>query len=478
MPVRPHEDASAAIARAAASWTFEDLAPATVDAAKRGIIDTIGVSLAATGPAGADVAPVRTWLEDLRAPGGVPALGYGWPLTSQDAIFWMGALSHALDYDDYADIVHPSAPVVSAVLPLAQVTAPIDGRRLLVAVAVGQDLVARIALSLRKSLADFGWLPALPGTLGAALGAATVLGLDEVRTRNALGLALHRTSGTMEALTGVGSAYRAVREGFDAQAGAAAAELAKRGMRGDPNSFDGEFGLFPQFFDNDYDRDFFLAGVGQELLGPRITFKPWPCAGHTHLYLTAISEMQQQAPIAYKDIRRVVVIGGSKVLEQQCEPSALRTAPPHSIDAKVSIPFLVGKMLRHGTVKLDDFSAQGLRDQDAIDIANLVEWRLDPAFGRVDEGFGPARVEVLMADGTTRSNRVEQSLGHPQKPLPWSQLVEKFHDCLAVSDARIPMTSAQAVVDLVDDLENVEDVRQVMRHLVSPNSPARSHVER
>lgn len=462
----PHrEDASAAIARAAAQWTFEDLSPAVVDAAKRGILDTIAVSLAATGPSGKDVSPVRSWLEESISPGGVPALGFGWPLTAQDAIFWMGALSHALDYDDYADIVHPSAPVVSAALPLAQAAPAIDGRRLIVAVAVGQDLTIRIALSLGKSLSEYGWLPALPGTLGAAIGSATLLGLDEDQIRSTLGLALHRTAGTMEALTGVGSAYRAVREGFNAQAGAAAAQLAKRGMRGDPNSFDGEFGLFNQFFDGDYDHEWFVAGVGTELLGPRITFKPWPCAGHTHLYLTAISEMMSEAPIRYQDIHRITVVGGGKVLEQQCEPRALRVAPPHSIDAKVSIPFLVGKFLRHGTVKLEDFSAQGLQDQEAIDLASRVEWRQDPAFGRVDEGFGPGQVEIEMVDGSTRSARVEQSLGHPKKPLPWDQLVEKFHDCLEASGVNIRAEDADAVVQLVAELESVEDVRGIMNLL-------------
>jgi 2-methylcitrate dehydratase PrpD len=461
------EDASAAIARAAANLTFEDLSPAVVDAAKRGILDTLAVSLAAIGPAGHDVSPVLDWLAESQVPGGVPTLGWGLPLTTQDAIFWIGALSHALDYDDYADIVHPSAPVVSAVFPLAQAAdTAVDGKSLIVAVAVGQDLIARIALSLNRSLAEFGWLPALPGTLGATLGAARVLGLDEDQTRDALGLGLHRTAGTMEALTGVGSAYRAVREAFNGQSGATAAQLAKRGMRGDPNSFEGEFGLFPQFFNGEFDRDFFLAGVGEDLLGSRITFKPWPCAGHTHLYLTAISEMVAESPIPFGEVRRIVVTGGSHILEQQCEPKSLRVAPPHSIDAKVSIPFLVGKMLRHGTVKLDDFSPRGLADPDATAVANLVEWRRDPAFGRVKEGFGPAQVEITLADGTIRTNRVEQSLGHPLKPLPWDQLVDKFHDCLAASDVEIPDADAKSAVVLLQDLENVRDVREVMSLLV------------
>ena len=96
------DDASAAIARAAAGLGFEQLAPAAVETAKRSILDTLGVCMAATGAA-PEIAPVRTVSQAAVAAGGVPALGYGWPLPKLDAVFWCGALSHALDFDDYAD---------------------------------------------------------------------------------------------------------------------------------------------------------------------------------------------------------------------------------------------------------------------------------------------------------------------------------------------------------------------------------------
>lgn len=459
------QDASALIARAAANLRYEDLSLAVIDAAKRGILDTLGVCLAATGAAREDVDPVRALMEESASGTGIPAMGVGWPLTTRDAIFWMGALSHALDYDDYADIVHPSAPAVSAALPLAQAAGAVDGRRTIVAVVLGQDLVIRIALALGKSVADYGWLPALPGTLGAALTSAKLLGLDEGQIRSSLGLALHRTAGTMQALAEVGSAYRGIREGFNAQSGAIAAQLAARGMRGDDGSFDGAFGLFNQYFQGDYDRDFFVAGLGTDLLGPKITFKPWPSAGHTHLFLTAVADLMADPANRPEDVRRVTVIGGSKILEQQCEPKAQRVAPPHSIDAKVSIPFLVGKMLRHGTVRLEDFSHHGLRDSEAIDIAQLVEWRRDPDFRRGDEGFGPGEVQLEMADGRTPRVRVDFGLGHPHRPLSWDQLVTKFHECLAASAVKIPAKDADQVVATVANLEATADVRVLMYKL-------------
>jgi len=433
------------------------LSPAVIQTAKRSILDTLGVCMAATGAA-PEVGPLRAFTQAEATQSGVPALGFGWPLPTLDAVFWLGALSHALDYDDYADIVHPSAPVVSAILPLAQSRPPIDGRTAITAVALGQDIIIRLTLAIGRSVADYGWLPSLPGAIGAALASSKIMGLGEEQTRDAIGLALHQTSGTMQALAETGSAFRGIREGFNARAGAQSALLASFGMHGDDGSLEGSFGLFAQFFEGDYDRDFLLRGLGRELLGPMITFKPWPSAGHTHLYLTALQALLADPSVRTDDVKRIRIAGGSEILRQQCEPRAERVAPGQSIDAKVSIPFLIGKFMQRGTVKITDFLPDGLRDPEAIAFAERVEWRIDPSLARDGEGFGPGRVELELSDGRTVATQVAHGLGHPETPLSWEQIVTKFHDCLGVSAVAVSSAAADEVIAATANLESVTDV--------------------
>jgi 2-methylcitrate dehydratase PrpD len=285
-----------------------------------------------------------------------------------------------------------------------------------------------------------------------------VLGLGEDETRNAIGLALHQTGATMQALTETGSAYRAVREGFNARAGALAAQLASLGMPGDQGSLEGRFGLFAQFFDSDYDRDFLLRGLGSDLLGPMITYKPWPSAGHTHLYVTALDELLNDPSVRPEDVTRIRIAGGSEILRQQCEPRDERVAPGKSIDAKVSIPFLLGKYLRRRTIKITDFlsDSDGLEDAEAIAYAEKVEWRIDPQFRRQGEGFGPGRVELELADGRTVATQVAHGLGHPDKPLSWDRVVAKFHEWSAVD---VSPAAAGEVVAATAELESVPDIR-------------------
>jgi len=102
--------------------------------------------------------PIRRFLTAVPSTGGVPAPSTGLRLPPLDAIFWLGALAHTLDYDDVAGYSHPSAPAISAALPVAHGLGGVDGRTLLTAVALGQDLVIRLAQALHRPMSAHGWL--------------------------------------------------------------------------------------------------------------------------------------------------------------------------------------------------------------------------------------------------------------------------------------------------------------------------------
>lgn len=452
------QDVSLQLSVAADELSYSDLPTAAVTNAKWGILDTLGVCLAATGPESQYIDPVRRFLAHCASEGSIPLPTLGKRASLFDAILWLGSLAHTLDFDDVAGYSHPSAPVVCAALPLVNAKAPVDGKRLITAVALGQDLVIRLAQASPRPMSHYGWLPSLPGTLGAALATAKLMNLTAEQTRSSLGLALHQTSGTMQALARPGSAYRAVREGMNARAGVLSALLASEGLPGDDESLEGQFGYFPQFFQGEYDREFIR---GAELLGPLISFKPWPCAGHPQLFLTALATLLKQGQVRAEQVKTIRITGCSDLLRHQCVPLETRAAPAHSIDAKVSIPFLIGKLIRHGTLAIEDFSPEGLRDQPATELGMKVQWRLDPSFERDANGYGLGRVEIEHDDGTTISAETEYPLGHPDNPLSWEQVVRKFHDCVEVSGLNQD-GAADDIVALVQTLDTMPDAGQIL----------------
>ena len=462
-PSADPNDLSRFLAERAAGMRFEDLAGADIDVAKRSILDTLGVSLAATTMAPKAIDPTRAYMQAYASAGNAPALTLGTRVHPLDGVFWLGAISHALDFDDVAGYCHPSASVVAATLPLLTLgDTPVHGRHLLVATALGQDLVIRIAQSLHRPVSDHGWLHSLPGVFGSAIAAAKLLNLDAHQVRDCLGLTLHQTAGTMQALARPGSDFRGVREGFSARAGVVAALLAVKGMSGDPESMEGEFGLFNQFCNGEYDRDFTR---GPELLGTRITYKPWPCAGHPQLFLTALADVLACTPVLPDDIAAIRITGCSALLPHQCEPLEQRATPPHGIDAKISLPFLIGKITCHGTLSIADFTDEGLRDSAASAVARRVRWALDPALQRDTNGYGIGVVEVELNDGTVLRHETQYPRGHPRNPLSWNDLVVKFRQCAEASASPVSQSVIDEVVGLVESLEVLPDAGVIVETL-------------
>jgi 2-methylcitrate dehydratase PrpD len=459
-------DACDIIAEAAAGFMDSDLDEAAADAAKRGVLDTVGVALAATGLAADEARPI---VDLVREAGGCPestAFNYGFRVPAPSAAMLLGALAHMLDYDDIVDsaVVHPSAPVVAAALPTAERIGQVTGRELLSAVALGQDIMVRLNMALRRHAPHHGWLPSVTGVFGAALSASRLLGLDARETAHALGLALQQAGGSRQASVGVGSSFRAVRDGFNARNGVQCALLAQRGMRGGEDAFEGPYGLFPHFFGGDYDRDVLLDGIGTTLRGTLTGHKPWPACRFIHLFIPPLLELKDRHGFTASDVVRITAVSNDPMLESQCEPAAERARPKHAIDAKRSLPFVLGKVLLTGTLGLDDFTEQGLRDEAASRIADRVDWRIEDLPG-TSAKLGAGRVEIELTDGTMLAAQTEHPPGRAEAPLTWAELTAKFRDCAAHAASAIDGCRANEMVDTIAQLEKLADTSELLRIL-------------
>ena len=118
----PEAEPSRALARFAASLTFDDLPAGVVQTLKRMILDSLGAALAAT-TLGDGCRETMAVMAEL---GGKPEstiLGLGTKVAAPNAAFANGALVHALNYDPIGtQIGHVG--VVCLAAPLALRTSP------------------------------------------------------------------------------------------------------------------------------------------------------------------------------------------------------------------------------------------------------------------------------------------------------------------------------------------------------------------
>ena len=131
--------------------TFEDLPPELVSVTKKSVIDTLGVMIA-----GSSVKGCKLLVDYIKEWGGredSTIAVFGGKVPCGLAAQANGAMARALEIDDVFDIfpLHPSASIFPTCLAVAERQGGISGKEFITAVALGHDLVIRMALAIKVS---------------------------------------------------------------------------------------------------------------------------------------------------------------------------------------------------------------------------------------------------------------------------------------------------------------------------------------
>ena len=438
------------------SFDARALAPQTLHAAKRVVLDGIGVMLAASG-ASADVLPFR---ELALAQSGAPqasVLGFGDRLSVAQAALVNGAMAHALDYEDAFDPVplHPNASLLPAALACAEAFG-CTGREFLAAVVLGCDLVCRMGLALRAPMERLGWYPPpILGAFGATLAAARVMRLSPRQLCDAWSLLLCQNSCAGEIKFSPDSTLRAVREAFPAHAAVSCVQLAARGVRGFDAPLEGRAGFYQLFAGGAYDADVLLEHPGETFWIEQLSFKRWPACRGTHAYIEAALLLRSRAGVDASLIESFVCVGG-QAQQMLSEPKASKQAPHTLIDAKFSLPFTVALALVHGEISLNSVTARTLADPAVLALAARGNFHFEPE-ARWNEATR-GKLLLRLRSGETLTHEVYAPLGDPQRPLSDEALCGKFIECAAHAARPFSCERARRLIARIFALENEPEI--------------------
>jgi 2-methylcitrate dehydratase PrpD len=443
------------LAEHVSSCRFSDLPDTTVHAAKRALLDGYGVMLAASGLS----ADARPFIDMALAAGSgpVPLIGRDERVGTGMAAFANGALSHALDYEDAFDAApsHPNAALLPAVLALIHEGRPVTGERLLTAVAVGCDIACRLGLSLTRRAEDLGWYPPpMLGAYAATAAAANLLGLSAEQTRDAFSLTLCQATMPGEIKYSRDTVIRAVREAFPAQAAVQSAKLAQAGVRGFEEPFEGTAGFFRLFVDGGYDPAVLFDRLGSHFWIEDLSFKQWPACRGTHPFIEIAQQLRAEGGFAAQDVEAIVA-RGSAVQTMLSEPIARKRAPATAIDAKFSIPFTIAAALTESQVTLESFTEDALADAGRRALAARVSYEVIPGWGVDKASAGTLR--VALRDGRVLEGALDESLGHPSRPLGDAALLAKFRDCAGQAFVPLDSEQSEALAERIFSLETEPD---------------------
>ena len=462
-PFAPHaamsEDLALDLAQCIVGTRYESLDGGAVEAAKKSVLDLLGVTLAASGiePAAGRV------VELVRESGGASQstiIGFGDRVPAPWAAFANGVMAHSLDYDDLTPWgSHASSSIVPAALAIAERAGGVSGRELIAAIAVGQDLFARLLCNVnwRKD-----WNPSTVfGVLAATAAAARVARLSLDQTRNALSIASLQSSGTMEVIFGVGGDLRGMYAGFSAKSAVLAVLLAQRGIAGPASWLEGRAGFLPTFFREGFDRDGMRRDLGRDHLGRTTLYKPWPAVGTAHSHIHATIQLVTQHRLQPEDIASIRIHAGDNQMIM-CTPLESRRAPSTLVDAKFSLPFLVAVAAVRRDVRISDFTSSALADARVLATAQKVVPVEDAAYDWNGE-LPLGRVVIGTRDGRTLDLVGRSVPGSAEAPLGWDRILQKFADCASVA-ARVPADEqVQRAQRMAPRLETLEDATELMR---------------
>ena len=450
---------SSELAAWASRLRFEDLPADVVEATKLRVLDVIGLSLAgAETPFGK---ATREAIVGMSPAGLCRILGFGDRVGVTAAAFANGALSQALEYDDTHNesIVHMSSPAVAAALALSEFTA-VTGRDLITAIALGNEISCRVGSVSSGELHKRGFHPTgLFATFGAAYLAAKLLGSDREAMARAAGIAGSFASGLLECWVD-GTQTKFLHPGWSAQSGITAAMLARSGVTGPAQVFEGRWGLFASHVqDPDAHRDFarINAGLGSHWESRNSSFKPFPAAHVIHPYISAAIRLRDTHAVQPAEIESVECPVAGFIVSIVCEPVAEKHAPASDSQGRVSLQYSVAEALFFGELGKHAYSDQSRRNPDILTLARKVRYHVDPDYP------GPGRfkgaVTVTLKDGRQFTDVEEYNRGSAENPMTHQELRAKFEDN---ASGFLPAEARARLADQIQNLDRLPDAKLLL----------------
>lgn len=368
--------------------TLDDLPPDVREKIAVTLLHNLGVALA-DGP-GTDVA---FRYADAVGPGsGARLLRTGKPVAPDTAAFVNATLIHARAQDDvyFPGLTHVGATLIPAVLALGE-ELDSSGVELVTALAAGYEAAGALSDGVAPRTTSRGFrATGLYGVLGAAAGAARLLGLDCDATTSALGIATSMSAGTNQTWV-TGSQEWQFQVGFAARGGLLAARLAAAGGDGAPDAFEGAQGFYPTFLGDADGLEHVGGDLGSTWRVREVTYKPYPvCA----ILQSPVSDAIALRARGTVDPTQVTGVTLTLSPVEAGYPGTDATGPFRGAgDALMSAQFCLAVALARGTVTAADLGCTA--DEELLTLARLIAVRADPALA--PRSF---RLEVQLRDGT------------------------------------------------------------------------------
>lgn len=374
-----------------------------------------------------------------------------------------GASSHTFDFDDthIKTVIHPSAPVLPAILALAEyqpLGKAISGRDFLHAFTLGVEAECRIGNSIFPNHYDAGWhITATAGVFGATAAAGRLLKLNEQQMVWALGIAATHACGVRETF---GSMAKPLHPGIAARNGLMAALMAKKNVVGPEQGIEGRRG-FAAVLSTKFDSAAITEGLGQSWEILSNSYKPYACGVVIHPAIDGCIQLRNEHGLKLDDIARIALKVHPLVLELTG-----RRKPTTGLEGKFSVFHSCAAAILLGEGGESAYSDAIVRNPKVIRLRDQVS-------ATMLEGVKEDQVHITMKlkDGRVLEKYVAHCVGSVGNPMSDADLEAKFR---AQCKGFLPVAQVEKLIGLCWGVGKLKGAVEIARAAVPGNAQAKA----
>jgi 2-methylcitrate dehydratase len=438
----PMDDTTRKIVKYVHDFKEGDMTPSVLKAANRTMVDSVAAIVAGfEEDAARAAARVSQW-----SPAGelkCTVLGYGISTTPELAAFANGTLVRCTDFNDNGPGGHTS-DLIPAALAVGEALHS-TGSEVLQAIVIGYEISGA---------------PAGGEAVRAAMVAGRLMKLDEDRLANAVGIALIPHVALNKGV-GALSMWKGVRSAEATKCGVWSALLARAGMTGPPQPFEGRGSLWE---DNGGPGRAFDLPLNRQMLGIETTWaKRYPSDAQTQGVLKIVPDL-----LAWTKPDEIESIHYDMTLSNWEEVgSAPKWDPRNRETADHSIPYVIARSLLDGrAIYLDSFKPEKYPFKDPAAKALIDRIVLSPVKGW--GGLGTARITIRKKNGDTKfwdtyDGSRNPSLTDYRKLMSEQDIADKFHR--ACEYKQVASAQRDRALAQWSNLMAVTDIAEAMRTL-------------
>jgi 2-methylcitrate dehydratase PrpD len=148
--------------------------------------------------------------------------------------------------------------------------------------------------------------------------------------------------------------------------------------------------------------------------------------------------------------------------------------PKTALEAKFSIPFCMAIAVLKRQAGIAQFVDSKVRERKVVELMKRVTLYVDDELEALGYDQVRSRIRIRLKDGKIIEGRYDVARGHPEKPMSWAELGDKFHDCAGLV---LPRKNTDRAIQLVERLEELKSLRPLLRTLAGGKDKAKQKIK-